>query len=91
MEKVTSHWLLSLAQSEQPEHPSGSALVYHFLGYVNIKNKTDILPVKWVHRKTAENCNSRHASCGKTIGKSSKGEEHYFMEKEEEVGRSCFE
>ena len=46
---------------------------------------------KWVYSEIAENFNSGHTSFGKTIGKPHKGEERYCMEKEEEVGRGCFE
>ena len=57
------------------------------LGSVNLKIKSYFI---CKNLETAENCNSGHASYGKTISKSNKGEECYFMETKEEVGRGCF-
>lgn len=38
---------------------------------VNLKNKTVIFyQQNWAYSGMAENCNWRHADCGKTIGKS---------------------
>ena len=46
---------------------------------------------KWVYSRIAENWNLGQACYTKAKGKSNKGEEHYFIEKKEEVGRGCFE
>lgn len=45
---------------------------------------------KWVYLGVAENFNPGQASQSKTIGKSNKGEKHYFTEKKE-VRMGCCE
>lgn len=59
---------------------------------LTIKKKVnDFTGKKWIYLGITNNCNSGHANCSKTIGKSNKGKECYFMEKMEEFGRGCFE